>query len=377
MNINLNLGETERAQFPGERFNTTVLEEKFKFLETRVWMIPDGGLEEVLKAFDLVMHQSEAGATNSYYTSMNFGDRVQVVASTRGETVWFTVAANTKEILEKVWQALGVAEELTKKKRAIDAPTIRVDFWTVKNVFPRNIEAPKWKQVEDNYNTKVKGQLADLMAGRYRPSAAGQLMLWHGLPGTGKTYALRALGREWRKWAKLHYITDPDAFFGSAQYMLNVLLSDNRSPWESEMDELEEDSEASKKKKGDGWKVIIAEDTGELLAADAKQQTGQGLSRLLNIVDGMIGQGLRVMVLITTNEELRNLHPAVTRPGRCGSLIQFDSFSVSEQEEWLIKHGITDLKGDVKGRTIAELFALVEGRNGKAPKAERKMGFAG
>ena len=65
------------------------------------------------------------------------------------------------------------------------------------------------------------------------------------------------------------------------------------------------------------WRILILEDTGELLAADAKAQAGQGLSRLLNVVDGIIGQGLRVLVLVTTNDELHQLHPAVARPGRC------------------------------------------------------------
>jgi hypothetical protein len=52
-----------------------------------------------------------------------------------------------------------------------------------------------------------------------------------------------------------------------------------------------------------------------LLTADAKVVIGQGLSRFLNVVDGLIGQGLRVLVLVTTNEPIRTLHPAVARPG--------------------------------------------------------------
>ena len=71
-----------------------------------------------------------------------------------------------------------------------------------------------------------------------------------------------------------------------------------------------------------GWRLLILEDTGELLALDARYQTGQGLSRLLNVVDGLIGQGLRVVVLVTTNEPLRHDPPGglpagpVRRSGR-------------------------------------------------------------
>ena len=50
-------------------------------------------------------------------------------------------------------------------------------------------------------------------------------MLWHGEAGTGKTFALRALAWQWRHWCDLHYIVDPDSFFGEhADYLMSVLL---------------------------------------------------------------------------------------------------------------------------------------------------------
>ena len=61
----------------------------------------------------------------------------------------------------------------------------------------------------------------------------------------------------------------------------------------------------------------MLEDCDELIRAEAKQGAGQNLARLLNLTDGLVGQGLDVLVCITTNEELSRLHPAVTRPGRC------------------------------------------------------------
>ena len=54
----------------------------------------------------------------------------------------------------------------------------------------------------------VRAQLAPLHAGGFRPSGSGQLLLWHGPPGTGKTSALRALARSWVSWCHVHYITD-------------------------------------------------------------------------------------------------------------------------------------------------------------------------
>jgi hypothetical protein len=102
----------------------------------------------------------------------------------------------------------------------------------------------------------------------------------------------------------------------------------------------------------------VLEDTGELLAADAKAQTGQGLSRLLNVVDGIIGQGLRVIVLVTTNDDLRQLHPAVSRPGRCLAKVQFAPFTPHEAGEWLARNGVDRT---AHAGTLASLFGAAAG----------------
>jgi SpoVK/Ycf46/Vps4 family AAA+-type ATPase len=118
------------------------------------------------------------------------------------------------------------------------------------------------------------------------------------------------------------------------------------------------------------WRLLVLEDTGELLAADAKQQTGQGLSRLLNLVDGIVGQGLPVLVLVMTNEPLRTLHPAVARPGRCAAKIEFVPFPGEEAAEWLAARGRdTDA---AQAATLANLFAGTEARE---PEPRRPIGF--
>jgi ATPase family associated with various cellular activities (AAA)/Domain of unknown function (DUF5925) len=228
-----------------------------------------------------------------------------------------------------------------------DGGKVPVTFWMLGRFGPesrlRRLDSATWESIEQNYSGEVKAELGELMQWS-EPGREGQLLLWQGPPGTGKTWALRALASQWAPWAEFHYITDPDAFFvKDSSYMVDVLLADSYDVIDAVGDVYSEQRDSK-------WRVLILEDTGELLAATAKQSYGQGLSRLLNVVDGMIGQGLRVLALITTNDELGSLHPAVARPGRCASQLTFGPLDAAEASVFLGTE--TD-----EGGTLAELYA--------------------
>jgi hypothetical protein len=138
-------------------------------------------------------------------------------------------------------------------------------------------------------------------------------------------------------------------------------------PPHAEGDELEDGFGA---RRAPQWRLLVLEDTGELLRPDAKAIIGQGLSRFLNVVDGLIGQGLRVLVLVTTNEEVGALHPAVARPGRAAANIEFRPLSREEAAAWLERHGIDAPPPST--RSLASLYAVLEGRD---PADARVVGF--
>ncbi len=105
---------------------------------------------------------------------------------------------------------------------------------------------------------------------------------------------------------------------------------------------------------------------------DAKRATGQSLSRLLNVCDGVLGIAMRVLVLITTNELVSELHPAVTRPGRCISEIPFEVFADDEIVQWCSRQDAEPL--GKRSASLAELFAH---RDGRVTRREHgSVGFA-
>ena len=111
---------------------------------------------------------------------------------------------------------------------------------------------------------------------------------------------------------------------------------------------------------GRRWRLIVLEDSGELLAADARATAGQALSRLLNLSDGLLGEGLRAIVLVTTNEPLRRLHPAVVRPGRTWMELEFGPLGVEEANAWLEARG-NGWRVE-RATALAELFAGADTR---------------
>ncbi|MPY94204.1 MAG: AAA family ATPase [Acidimicrobiia bacterium] len=263
---------------------------------------------------------------------------------TEGATVWIVAAdaGAADNLADTVRARAGAGEE--------EPEAVPVEFWYATPRGPRSvsrsIDAPAWEEIEPNYGAAVHAQLAGLV-GSARPSGQGRLVLWHGEPGTGKTTAIRALARSWRAWCRTLFVVDPEAFFGQADYLLDVLL--DRAPGVDRTVD-----------RATQWRLVVIEDVDELLRADARQLSGQALGRLLNLTDGMIGQGLNVLLLLTTNEPVTRLHPAVVRPGRCLAEVAFSPLSVAEAHAWL------GGGGPRPGRplTLAELYALRSGPSG-------------
>lgn len=354
---------------------------ELRFVESARWTIetPRNTITKIREGF--VLKEQKIG--NQLAMLVQSPEGALLLGTVRLSNVSVWIAAPNESVAEAVFKRL----ERGKKSKL--GENVYVKFQTAHQVYTRKIAIAKWETIQENYpqnalNSATTTTLNGLMRD-FKPEQAGQLILFHGEPGTGKTTALRALGWEWRDWCSLTYITDPEAFFGgAADYMLRVLLSGNDTNYglddESEEDiDLDDDDavkavNAARSTKRERWQLLICEDTGELLSADARERSGQGLSRLLNIVDGMIGQGLRTMVLITTNEEIGKLHAAVQRPGRAGAILSFERFTQKEAQAWLEAHKVDDYKVPKNGMTLAELYSVLEGR----ARVEKKqhLGFA-
>jgi SpoVK/Ycf46/Vps4 family AAA+-type ATPase len=226
------------------------------------------------------------------------------------------------------------------------------------------LELPTWSDITNNYSKEAQNSLQDLM--KLDSSSlgdGGKIILLHGPAGTGKTTLIRAIIREWKDWCDVEYIIDPEVILNSSNYLTQVVLGNGSD--DEELDEIlglfGGRAQGSSKGVQSKFRLLIFEDTEDLIASDDKGSVSASVSRLLNIGDGLLGQGLKILILITTNVKLEKLHPALVRPGRTLANIHVPRLSRLEASKWL--------GSESNEATLAELY---EEKNKKQIVADKK-----
>ena len=197
-----------------------------------------------------------------------------------------------------------------------------------------SIKVPEWKEISQNYVNNTFGDLQDVFNGVDLDK--GKLMVWYGDTGTGKTYALRSFMRDLKGEYQFYYITDPDIFMNCPDYYYKL-----------------------SSKKEDRKSLFIFEDCAKYISPETRGSNEAGIAKILNITDGLIGQGQEDLFIFTFNEQKDQIDDAIIRPGRCNKIVKFQKFSHTQGLEWLEENGYngdTEKEGNF---SLADLYSVL------------------
>ena len=180
---------------------------------------------------------------------------------------------------------------------------------------------------------------AQLMS-RFSHGSKG-LVLFHGTPGTGKTYYIRCLMRELTALDKfviylppnmMDYMVSPEMISYISGLVMDKNVHDNKSC------------------------IILIEDA-EPLIESRKVNGGRsaGITNLLNMTDGLLNDMLNVQVIATFNTDLRNIDEALLRPERLIARKEFKALTEDDTKK-LVSY--LKLDKEITGpHTLADIYS--------------------
>lgn len=190
---------------------------------------------------------------------------------------------------------------------------------------PLRLKKPKL-ELAKNYNDDLYPLHEKLIQTLKQRDKSG-LILFHGMPGTGKSTYIRYLIRCINK----KVIFMPPGLAGNldAPNIANLLILNANT-------------------------VFVIEDAEELLTSRDTNQNSS-ISMLLNLTDGLLGETLGIQVIATFNTDLHNIDKALLRKGRLIALYEFKPLAIEKSRLLLQESGIKDYFVS-EPMTLADIF---------------------
>jgi DNA polymerase III delta prime subunit len=199
--------------------------------------------------------------------------------------------------------------------------------------------------IEDNYNDNFQEE-NKLIINSLKEGGTS-LCLFHGDPGCGKTHYIRYLIAELcKEKKKVIYFPNEHIHFLSDPSFLHFFKDHKKS-------------------------IIVIEDAEEILTSRELTLSNRGISNLLNLTDGLMGDFLELKFVCTFNTAIDKIDKALLRKGRITTNYKFEKLSVEKANKLLEKLGKNHTT--TEAMTLAEIYNLEQKDNSE--KKERKIGF--
>jgi len=185
--------------------------------------------------------------------------------------------------------------------------------------------------LELNYGTEFLKVHEVILKRLNKPNDKG-IILFHGDPGTGKTSYIKYLTR---------LITDKEILFIPPS-MAESLSEPSIIPFLMEHKN----------------SVLIVEDAERVIADREGNGSSMGVSNILNLTDGILGDCLNIQVIATFNMKREKIDQALLRKGRLIAEHKFIKLTIEESNK-LLKH--IGKEGEVtESMTLADIYNIDE-----------------
>jgi len=173
------------------------------------------------------------------------------------------------------------------------------------------------------------------------------LVLFHGRPGTGKSSLIKYIAKNLKK--EVLFIPPHMAESITSPGFVPFLTSHNNS-------------------------VLIIEDAERIISSRESHYTSsEGVSNILNISDGILGDCLGIQIIATFNTARANIDEALMRKGRLIAEHEFSELSAANANILLGHLGISTFTA-TKPMTLTEIYN-VEDTEYKSEKKRQAIGF--
>ncbi|HUH52243.1 MAG TPA: AAA family ATPase [Flavobacterium sp.] len=194
-----------------------------------------------------------------------------------------------------------------------------------------------------HYNDAFKEVHQNILKNIRKENTKG-LYLFHGEPGTGKSTYIKHLIHQQTKEV---IFLSPKIAGSLENFALTEFLIDRKNC------------------------VLVIEDAEELVVSRDNRQNS-GLSFLLNLTDGLLGESLGIQIIATFNTDVRNIDKALLRKGRLTAIYEFKKLSVNKTNVLLEKLG-KNIQIDTE-MSLADIFNL-DKETYYEPKIRKAIGF--
>lgn len=218
----------------------------------------------------------------------------------------------------------------------------------------QSIGKAKLPLIEENYDENVISDVKYIIENLQKSNPAGRITILNGKPGVGKTHLIRSIIDS---VDVATFLLLPPELVGSltGPELMSFFVQNN--------------AQLAKPV------VLVIEDADSCLTGRSMDNMSL-ISSLLNISDGIIGNLMDIRIIATTNVEIKDIDPAILRPGRLLKRVNIDTLSQHKASE-IYKRLTKKEKMMVRPMTLAEIYyeARETDENIDGASIQKKIGF--